>query len=237
MIPPHRRTSNHLPTSPRVPPAFSPIGRHREGTSAPQPPASCRGRGARPPAPPRPGPAARLSCRAPRHPRARHLPPACVSIGGSLPSEELPLAAGAAGTLGGRAGAAARAAGALYRFTRPHTMLGTAISVTSVSLLALGPEGMTAAAGAALAQALSSALLMNVCIVGINQVCTHPAAMPRFHPCRAAASRAARSNLGIPPPARRSPRSCPPPPPSSSPPHTLPLPSPRCRSTTWRSMP
>lgn len=59
---------------------------------------------------------------------------------------------------------------ALFRFTRPHTMLGTAVSVTSVSALALGPGQLTATALHAFLQALSSALLMNVCIVGINQV-------------------------------------------------------------------
>lgn len=58
----------------------------------------------------------------------------------------------------------------IYRFTRPHTMLGTLISVLSVSCLALGPQGFTQPAITALSQALSSALLMNVCIVGINQL-------------------------------------------------------------------
>ncbi len=59
---------------------------------------------------------------------------------------------------------------ALYRFTRPHTMLGTAVSVCSVSALALGPGQLGSAAMLAGLQALSSALLMNICIVGINQV-------------------------------------------------------------------
>jgi len=61
-------------------------------------------------------------------------------------------------------------ASALHRFTRPHTMLGTLVSVVSVSLLAVGSQGMTPVAVTALAQSLSSALLMNICIVGINQV-------------------------------------------------------------------
>lgn len=55
------------------------------------------------------------------------------------------------------------------RFSRPHTMLGTAVSVTSVSALALGPGQLGAPALVAFAQALVSALLMNICIVGINQ--------------------------------------------------------------------
>lgn len=59
---------------------------------------------------------------------------------------------------------------ALYRFSRPHTMLGTAVSVCSVSALALAPGQAGTVAATALAQALSSALLMNICIVGINQV-------------------------------------------------------------------
>jgi hypothetical protein len=59
---------------------------------------------------------------------------------------------------------------ALYRFSRPHTMLGTAVSVCSVSALALAPGQLGGTALRAFLQALSSALLMNVCIVGINQV-------------------------------------------------------------------
>lgn len=58
---------------------------------------------------------------------------------------------------------------ALYRFTRPHTMLGTLVSVVSVSSLAASLQPSTQAL-VALLQALSSALLMNICIVGINQV-------------------------------------------------------------------
>ncbi|CAL8468499.1 g8039 [Coccomyxa elongata] len=59
---------------------------------------------------------------------------------------------------------------ALYRFSRPHTMLGTFISVCSVSALAVGPNGWTAQALVVLLQALVPALLMNVCIVGLNQI-------------------------------------------------------------------
>ncbi|PSC70256.1 putative homogentisate phytyltransferase chloroplastic [Micractinium conductrix] len=49
-------------------------------------------------------------------------------------------------------------------------MLGTAVSVCSVSALALAPGQAGTVAATALAQALSSALLMNICIVGINQL-------------------------------------------------------------------
>lgn len=64
---------------------------------------------------------------------------------------------------------------ALYKFTRPHTMAGTFISVVSISLLALQSQGPgvvvpASAAATGLAQALASALLMNVAIVGINQL-------------------------------------------------------------------
>lgn len=55
------------------------------------------------------------------------------------------------------------------RFSRPHTMLGTAVSVTSVSALALGPGQLGATALLAFAQAIAAALLMNISIVGINQ--------------------------------------------------------------------
>lgn len=57
-------------------------------------------------------------------------------------------------------------------FTRPHTMVGTALSVASVSMMAAGREAVAASdtAGWKLVQALVAALLMNVSIVGINQV-------------------------------------------------------------------
>lgn len=58
----------------------------------------------------------------------------------------------------------------LYKFTRPHTMLGTFISVLSVSMLGLSPFSLTYQAVQSIFQALTSALLMNICIVGINQV-------------------------------------------------------------------
>lgn len=55
---------------------------------------------------------------------------------------------------------------ALFRFTRPHTMLGTLMGVGSVMLMAdarvtLSRTGLLA---------IASALCMNVCIVGFNQV-------------------------------------------------------------------
>ena len=89
-------------------------------------------------------------------------------IADSLPLED--AAGSVVGGLQARLAAVASGLDALFRFTRPHTMLGTAVSVCSVSALALGPAGLTSTAVRALAQALSSALLMNVCIVGINQV-------------------------------------------------------------------
>jgi len=73
-------------------------------------------------------------------------------------------------SLESRVAAAGKFVSAFYRFTRPHTMLGTLVSVASVSLLAVGSQGIAGPATTALAQALSSALLMNICIVGINQV-------------------------------------------------------------------
>lgn len=57
-----------------------------------------------------------------------------------------------------------------YRFTRPHTMLGTFVSIVSVSIMAMQSFTWTAAAVNGLLQALVPALLMNVAIVGINQL-------------------------------------------------------------------
>ena len=79
-------------------------------------------------------------------------------------------AAAAAEAAASWAARAARGADALLRFTRPHTMLGTAVSVASISCLAFGPAPWPPGAGAALLQALASALLMNVAIVGLNQL-------------------------------------------------------------------
>lgn len=59
---------------------------------------------------------------------------------------------------------------AFYRFTRPHTMLGTFVSILSVSIMAMGSFTWTTAAFAGLLQALVPALLMNISIVGINQI-------------------------------------------------------------------
>lgn len=62
-------------------------------------------------------------------------------------------------------------ADAFWRFTRPHTIIGTTLSVVSVSLLAvdstaqLGVHWITG-----LLQALVPALLMNIYIVGLNQL-------------------------------------------------------------------
>lgn len=77
--------------------------------------------------------------------------------------------------------AVGQALNAFYRFTRPHTMLGTAVSVCSVSALAAG-GAFNPAALAALAQALSAALLANISIVGINQVGTG-CSVPRLGGC------------------------------------------------------
>lgn len=60
---------------------------------------------------------------------------------------------------------------AFYRFSRPHTVIGTALSIISVSLLSVekfadfSPLFFTG-----LLQALVSALFMNIYIVGLNQL-------------------------------------------------------------------
>lgn len=67
----------------------------------------------------------------------------------------------------------------LWKFSRPHTMLGTFISVVSVSLLAIGQYSvvlqselstMAPFVVATVVSALVPALLMNVSIVGLNQI-------------------------------------------------------------------
>ncbi|WVZ79197.1 hypothetical protein U9M48_026805 [Paspalum notatum var. saurae] len=60
---------------------------------------------------------------------------------------------------------------AFYRFCRPHTIFGTIIGITSVSLLplkSLNDFNVTALWG--FLQALASALCMNIYVVGLNQL-------------------------------------------------------------------
>lgn len=63
--------------------------------------------------------------------------------------------------------AAGRFLYSLYKFSRPHTMLGTSASILSVSALACASSTVfTAAMATGLTQALVAALLMNISIVG-----------------------------------------------------------------------
>ncbi|ERN07355.1 hypothetical protein AMTR_s00019p00233430 [Amborella trichopoda] len=58
-----------------------------------------------------------------------------------------------------------------YRFTRPHTMMGTAIGIISVSLLAVESRSdLSLPFLSGLLKALVPALFMNVYIVGLNQL-------------------------------------------------------------------
>ncbi|KAL0334395.1 UNVERIFIED_CONTAM: Homogentisate phytyltransferase 1, chloroplastic [Sesamum angustifolium] len=64
-----------------------------------------------------------------------------------------------------------QAVDAFYRFSRPHTVIGTALSIISVSLLAVeklsdfSPVFVTG-----VLEAIGAALLMNIYIVGLNQL-------------------------------------------------------------------
>lgn len=61
----------------------------------------------------------------------------------------------------------------LYRFSRPHTVLGTFVSIVSISMLAVNPSYWTLSSASVVAcvcKALVPALLMNICIVGLNQI-------------------------------------------------------------------
>lgn len=60
---------------------------------------------------------------------------------------------------------------AFYRFSRPHTIIGSALGVISVSMLAIqSPADISSTFFVGLLQAVIPALLMNVYIVGLNQV-------------------------------------------------------------------
>ncbi|XP_042060506.1 homogentisate phytyltransferase 1, chloroplastic-like isoform X1 [Salvia splendens] len=60
---------------------------------------------------------------------------------------------------------------AFYRFSRPHTVIGTALSIVSVSLLAVEKvSDFSPLFFAGLLEAIIAALLMNIYIVGLNQI-------------------------------------------------------------------
>ncbi|KAL2465780.1 Homogentisate phytyltransferase 1 [Abeliophyllum distichum] len=60
---------------------------------------------------------------------------------------------------------------AFYRFSRPHTVIGTALSIISVSLLAIEKlSDFSPLFFTGVLQAIAAALLMNIYIVGLNQL-------------------------------------------------------------------
>lgn len=60
-------------------------------------------------------------------------------------------------------------ASVLYRFSRPHTILGTTVSVVSITFMATSQLHLSASVPILL-NALVPAILMNIAIVGLNQV-------------------------------------------------------------------
>ncbi|XP_011079285.1 homogentisate phytyltransferase 1, chloroplastic isoform X1 [Sesamum indicum] len=64
-----------------------------------------------------------------------------------------------------------QAADAFYRFSRPHTVIGTALSIISVSLLAVEKlSDFSPLFFTGVLEAIGAALLMNIYIVGLNQL-------------------------------------------------------------------
>ncbi|KAJ6435479.1 HOMOGENTISATE SOLANESYLTRANSFERASE CHLOROPLASTIC [Salix viminalis] len=60
---------------------------------------------------------------------------------------------------------------AFYRFSRPHTVIGTALSILSVSLLAIGKlSDISPLFFTGVLEAVAAALMMNIYIVGLNQL-------------------------------------------------------------------
>jgi len=129
-----------------------------------------------------PHPAVRRACIAapraarPAAPRSngKRTGPASAAVCGDTPRRLVLVAAqeasGAAEITPGTAKSMGRFLAALYQFSRPHTMLGTLISVVSVSLLALQGAPITWLFVQGVVAALVPALLMNICIVGMNQL-------------------------------------------------------------------
>ncbi|KAE8676620.1 putative homogentisate phytyltransferase 1 [Hibiscus syriacus] len=60
---------------------------------------------------------------------------------------------------------------AFYRFSRPHTVIGTALSIVSVSLLAVEKlSDISSPFYTGVLEAVAAALMMNIYIVGLNQL-------------------------------------------------------------------
>ncbi|KAJ4828171.1 hypoxanthine-guanine phosphoribosyltransferase [Turnera subulata] len=60
---------------------------------------------------------------------------------------------------------------AFYRFSRPHTVIGTALSIVSVSLLAVEKlSDISPLFFSGMMEAVAAALMMNIYIVGLNQL-------------------------------------------------------------------
>ncbi|XP_029130497.1 homogentisate phytyltransferase 1, chloroplastic [Cajanus cajan] len=60
---------------------------------------------------------------------------------------------------------------AFYRFTRPHTIIGTALSIISVSLLAVQKlSDISPTFFIGLIQAITATIFMNIYVVGLNQL-------------------------------------------------------------------
>ncbi|XP_038992946.1 homogentisate phytyltransferase 1, chloroplastic-like [Hibiscus syriacus] len=60
---------------------------------------------------------------------------------------------------------------AFYRFSRPHTVIGTALSIVSVSLLAVEKlSDISSPLYTGVLEAVAAALMMNIYIVGLNQL-------------------------------------------------------------------
>ncbi|CAI0558036.1 unnamed protein product [Linum tenue] len=60
---------------------------------------------------------------------------------------------------------------AFYRFSRPHTVVGTALSIVSVSLLSIDKlADISPLFFTGMLEAVAAALMMNIYIVGLNQL-------------------------------------------------------------------
>ena len=98
-------------------------------------------------------------------------PAAPISTGVEAAHADDASAAAALGSSPASAGGTSLAA-ALWAFTRPHTMIGTALSIPALHAFA-APSAralLSARCAASLAAALAPAFLINVFIVGLNQI-------------------------------------------------------------------
>jgi homogentisate phytyltransferase/homogentisate geranylgeranyltransferase len=100
--------------------------------------------------------------------RSREAEAAALRDGAARPGDALAAPDGGAAATAPRGFAPARALGVLWRFSRPHTIIGTTLSI--VGLYAIAAAERSAPPPYDLVLTLIAGLTVNIAIVGVNQI-------------------------------------------------------------------